>query len=88
MFGSPGFLKDDFLRFYEARCVQIGDTPLLRQKSKFLKATTTSGHRKAIEEILADPGLKTQLLDVKAAGEVGWLPHMYLEFLACWLMFL
>jgi protein pelota len=74
---SPGFLKDDFMVFFEEQCVKNNDTPLLRQKSKFFKAHTTSGHKHSIEEILTDPSLKTQLMEVKAAGEVRALERFY-----------
>jgi protein pelota len=70
LLGSPGFLKDDFMTYFEDQCIKLGDTPLLRQKAKFFKTHTSSGHKHSIEEILCDPALKSQLLDVKAAGEV------------------
>lgn len=54
-----------------------GDTEFLRNKSKFIKTHASSGHKKSIEEMLADPALRGQLGDVKAANEVRALEQFY-----------
>ena len=41
--GSPGFVKDDFMKFLFEKATRVGDRDLLKQRSKFLKAHTSSG---------------------------------------------
>ena len=69
---SPGFLKDDFMKYLLAKAIRVGDMEFVKQKSKFLKAHTSSGYKKAIEELLGNPEFSQQLLAVKAADEVMW----------------
>jgi protein pelota len=71
--GSPGFLKDDFMKYLNENAVRRGDSVLVQNKSKFLKVHATSGHKNAIEEALLSEEVKSQLLDVKAVGEVRLL---------------
>jgi stalled ribosome rescue protein Dom34 len=40
-----------------------------------LKAHTSSGHKRAVDELLGNPDFRTQLGDVRAADEVRALPH-------------
>ena len=75
--GSPGFLKNDFLEFMLETATKRGDLHILKNRSQFLCAHATSGHKKAIEEMLADPSLTAQLNDVKAAKEVRVLQDFY-----------
>ena len=70
-FCSPGFLKDDFMKFLTAKAVRVGDMEFIKQKSKFLKAHTSSGYRRAIDELLGNPDFSAQLNNVKAADEVS-----------------
>ena len=53
-----------------ANAIRREDAIIMANKSKFLKAHSSSGHKKAIEELLMDPTLRSQLADVKAAAEV------------------
>ena len=46
------------------------DSSIIKNKSKFLKAHTSCGHKKAIEEMLSSPDLVSQLIEVKAADDV------------------
>ena len=68
--GSPGFLKEDFLKFLVDTATRQGDSALLKQRSKIILTHATSGHRNAIDDLLSNPALTNQLLDVKAAAEV------------------
>ena len=52
-------------------------TALLKQRSKFLKAHTSSGYKKAIDELLGNPDFRTQLNQVKAVDEVKALQSFY-----------
>ena len=74
--GSPGFLKDDFYTFACERSMGADDK-FLKHKSKFLRAHASSGHKKAIDEMLSDEGVVTQMGDVKAAKEVRELAEFY-----------
>jgi protein pelota len=48
----------------------VDESQLHKNKSKFLKARTTSGHKSAIEEILSSPDIMSRLTDVKVMDEV------------------
>jgi protein pelota len=65
------------MAFYDDFCVKSNNSKLRQNKSKFLKAHTSSGHKRAIDEMLADPNLNGQLQDVKAAGEVQALHEFH-----------
>ena len=58
------------MRYLTDRSVREEDTAIIKNKSKFLRAPTTSGSRRAIEEMLSSPELLRQLTNVKAADEV------------------
>uniref|UniRef100_A0A7S3HQQ8 Protein pelota homolog n=1 Tax=Spumella elongata TaxID=89044 RepID=A0A7S3HQQ8_9STRA len=75
--GSPGFLKDDFLQYLLDRAVRDECTSLLKNKSKFVKAHTSSGHKRAIEEMLSDPAVSAMVGEAKAADEVRALQTFY-----------
>lgn len=74
---SPGFYKDDFMRFLIDHATRVGDTPFLKQRSKFIKAHTSSGFKRAIDELLGDPDFQSRLGDVKAADEVRALQQFH-----------
>jgi protein pelota len=75
--GSPGFLKDDFYSYMEETAIRQDDTGFLKQKSKFLRAHASSGHKKAIDEMLGNPEIQSQMEDVKAAKEVFALSRFH-----------
>jgi protein pelota len=75
--GSPGFVKDDFMKYLHLRAVQEGNTVLIKNKSKFIVGHTSSGQRRAVEELLSEPGLAQVVGDVKAADEVKVLQQFY-----------
>jgi protein pelota len=59
------------MTFMLETAVRREDAVIIANKSKFLKSHASSGHKKAIEEMLMDPSLRGQLSDVKAADEVN-----------------
>jgi protein pelota len=59
------------MKFLLETATRVGDVAILKQKSKFLKAHASSGYKKAIDELLGDAALRSQLADVKAADEVS-----------------
>jgi protein pelota len=62
-------LNDDFLEFAYNKST-VDENILHKNKSKFLKVRTTSGHRAAVEEILSNPDIMARLTDVKVIDEV------------------
>lgn len=75
--GSPGFLNEEFLRYMQERAVREECTVLIKNKAKFVKAHTSCGHKRAVEELLGNPELAAQVGDVKAAGEARALQTFY-----------
>ena len=67
---SPGFLKDDFLKYMFDTAERTANTAVLQSRGKFLRAHASSGHKRAIEELLGDADFRSQLADVRAADEV------------------
>lgn len=63
------------------RAIRADDRVILENKSKFLKAHSSSGHKRAIEEILEDETFSKLLADVKAAGETKALQHFHTTLL-------
>ena len=53
--GSPGFLNEDFLRYMFERAVRDEDAVLIKNRTKFIKAHTSSGYKHAIAELLSSP---------------------------------
>jgi hypothetical protein len=60
------------MKFLIEKAVRVGDMEFIKQKSKFLKAHTSSGYRRAIDELLGNPDFSAQLNHVKAADEVSY----------------
>lgn len=70
LIGSPGFLKDDLLKYIMERATSQGETAVLKQRSKIVTTYASSGYKKAIDDLLGNPDLSTQLRDIRAADEV------------------
>jgi len=66
---SPGFIRETFLTWLWAECIKRDNKKLLEQKSKFVAIHCTSGHRHALNEILATEAAINLLADTKAAEE-------------------
>lgn len=79
LYNSPGYLKDDFMAYYDTECVLLGTegVEMMRQKPRYIKAHTSSGHRRAVDELLGNPELSGQLGHVKAAEEVKILQKFH-----------
>jgi protein pelota len=75
--GSPGFMKDDFMQYFNDRAIRSDNGVFIRNKAKFVKAHTTSGHKHAIDEILMDAGVSSALGEVKAIQEVRSLERFH-----------
>lgn len=51
--------------------------PLQENKSMFVLCHSSSGHKHAVSEVLADQNITSRLADTKAAGEVRALADFY-----------
>ena len=58
------------MKYLNEKAIRVGDMEFIKQKSKFLKAHTSSGYRRAVDELLGNADFASQLNDVKAADEV------------------
>ena len=59
------------MQYFNDRAVRTDNTAFIQNKSKFVKAHTTSGHKRAISEFFVDTALSSKLGDVKAIQEVS-----------------
>lgn len=79
--GSPGFYAEEFLKHLFERAARETDSAwgiaVLKNRGKFVKAHTSCGYKKAIDEMFGTPEILSQLGDVKAADEVRALQHFY-----------
>jgi protein pelota len=77
LLGSPGFVKDDFFEFLNLEAVRREDRALIENKSKFVLCHASNGHKRAVEEVMAQPAVLSRLADTKAAGEVRALQDFF-----------
>lgn len=68
--GSPGHLNDDFFKYMMAKAVKEGNDGIQKARKKFCLVTTTSGHKHALEEALADESIRKRVGDTKAIAEL------------------
>lgn len=74
---SSGHLKEQFLQFLLSEAVRTDNKTLIKNKAKFMLVPASSGHKHALNEVLADPSVLARLSDTKAAGEVKALDDFY-----------
>eukprot|EP00731_Ephydatia_muelleri_P023467 Em0015g1050a len=77
LLASPGFVKDQFFEYMLAEAVKQDNKVLLDSRAKFLLVHSSSGHKHALTEVLADPVVTVRLADTKAAEEVKALDSFY-----------
>ena len=70
LIASPGFVKDDFLKFLQDESVRRDDRPFIENKSKIILARSTSGHKHALEDVFADPNISNKLADTRFSQEI------------------
>ncbi|TDH73557.1 uncharacterized protein CCR75_004710 [Bremia lactucae] len=73
LLASPGFVKDDFFKFLIEQAVRQDDKLILENKLKFVSCHASSGHKHALDEVLCDPKIQSQVADTKAATDVKCL---------------
>ena len=66
MIASPGFLKDDFFDFLLAFAQTNNVRAVLDNRSKFALIHSSSGHKHALTELLADAQVQSRLADTKS----------------------
>lgn len=71
--GSPGFIKDDFFAYAMQESVRREDRPMIENKAKFVLCHASSGHKHALEEVFADPGIMSRMQNTKVAKETDIL---------------
>lgn len=74
---SPGFVREQFLEYMFKIAIARDVRVLIENRSKFVSAHSSSGHKHAIEEVLLDPGVAAQLKDTKAAAETQALREFH-----------
>ena len=74
---SPGFVKDSFFAWAMEEAKRTNNKTMLDFRDRFVLAHSSSGHKHALKEALADPGVVAQLADTKAAGEVAALDRFW-----------
>jgi len=74
---SPGFIKDQFLSYTNEQAQKEDIGVLKTNKSKFITAHASSGHKHALREVINDPTVAEKLKETKALGEVLALDHFY-----------
>ena len=77
LIGSPGLLRDEFLEYMKMYAIQKDMKELLKNRSKFVPCTLSSGEKHSLHEAFADPSLMHHLADTKAALESRTLDDFY-----------
>ncbi|ORZ34393.1 protein pelota [Catenaria anguillulae PL171] len=74
---SPGFFKDQLYEYIFAEAVRTDQRALIDNKSKFVVAHCSSGHKHALTELLLDPSIQSKLSDTKFAAETRALDRFH-----------
>eukprot|EP01038_Epipyxis_sp_PR26KG_P014837 gene14837-19938_t len=69
LIGSSNSMGDEFMTYMLNEATRENNSSIIKNRSKFVRGVATSGHKNAIDEMLNNPQLSTQLKDVKAASE-------------------
>lgn len=70
---SPGYVKDEFLKFALLEASRHDMRNILENKSKVMLCHASSGHKNALEEVLSRAEVQMRLTNTKAVGEVQLL---------------
>eukprot|EP01091_Cochliopodium_minus_P011933 TRINITY_DN3510_c0_g1_i1.p1 TRINITY_DN3510_c0_g1~~TRINITY_DN3510_c0_g1_i1.p1 ORF type:complete len:384 (-),score=126.51 TRINITY_DN3510_c0_g1_i1:59-1210(-) len=77
---SPGFYKEDFLKWLMEEAIKKDIKQILNNKHMFLCCRASSGHKYSLKEVLQDPVILEKLSDVKATKEVEMLNLFFETF--------
>lgn len=70
LIASPGYVKDEFYKYMTVEAARQDLREVIDNKSKIVLCHSSSGHKHALQEILARPELQSRLSKTKAVGEV------------------
>lgn len=68
---SPGTLSSQLMEKIFLEIDKTGDKELIRCKSKFITASSSTGYLQGLEEVLKNPSIKKQLADTKVQRNVA-----------------
>ncbi|KAI9298461.1 hypothetical protein K502DRAFT_339394 [Neoconidiobolus thromboides FSU 785] len=74
---GPGFIKDQFYTYIFDQAIKQDNKVILQNKFKFIPIHASSGHKHALQEVMADPTIKIKMSDTKATREVSALDKFY-----------
>ena len=74
---SPGYVKDDFFKFVMEQAQKRDMRTLLANKERFMLVHSSSGHKHALKEVLAQEEVRSRLADTKAVSEVRALESFF-----------
>eukprot|EP00158_Paraphelidium_tribonemae_P004767 Partr_v1_DN26958_c0_g1_i10_m7030 putative pelota homolog len=74
---SPGFYKDSLYQYLLTESVRRANRPFQENKNKILLMHSSTGHKGALQEVLRDPSIQTQLADTKYAKETKALESFF-----------
>ncbi|KAL3136892.1 hypothetical protein ABBQ32_006501 [Trebouxia sp. C0010 RCD-2024] len=74
---GPGFTKDSFKTFLEAEALRQDNRALILNKQKVLVSSASSAYKHSLKEVMASPGIASQIKDTKAAKETQALQAFY-----------
>ncbi|XP_067032739.1 protein pelota homolog isoform X3 [Acropora muricata] len=77
LIASPGFVKEQFCDYMFQQALKSDWKAITENKSKFVLVHSSSGHKHALKEVLADPTVTARLAETKAAGEVKALDTFF-----------
>eukprot|EP00455_Lapot_gusevi_P009511 TRINITY_DN1426_c0_g1_i3.p1 TRINITY_DN1426_c0_g1~~TRINITY_DN1426_c0_g1_i3.p1 ORF type:complete len:395 (+),score=98.42 TRINITY_DN1426_c0_g1_i3:124-1308(+) len=77
VFASPAFLKDEVFDYIMGEAVKRELRPLIENRSKFVLCHSTSGHKHALKDVLADSTVMSKIQDTHAASEVRTLDRFF-----------
>lgn len=77
LIASPGFVKDEFYKYMNVESQRTDERKYIDNKSKIVLCHSSSGHRHALQEVLARPELQSRLKQTKAVGEVRALEKFF-----------
>lgn len=77
LIASPGFVKDAFFEYLSKEMVRRDLRVLIENKNKFVLCHSSTGHKSALKEAMADPIVQERISETKAFDEVRTLDEFY-----------
>ena len=75
--GSPGFVSQDFMAYLQEKATAQGERTLLQHRSRFVLCHASSGHKRAVAEMLASPAVAHALSETRVLGDVQALEKFF-----------